>query len=507
MSLSILTGKKLFWITIALSAAVFMQVLDSTIANVALPTISGNLGAATSQGTWVITSFSVSNAISIPITGWLSKYFGEVKIFIYSTLLFIISSWLCGLSTSLPMLIFFRLIQGLVAGPMIPLSQSLLVSSYPIEKRSFALGMWSLVIVVAPICGPILGGLIVDNWHWGWIFFINIPFGILSIVILKIIFKNKETETIKQKIDKIGLFLLVIGIGCFQMMLDRGKELDWFNSNEIIILSIISLISLTYLVFWELGEDSPLIDFRLFKSRNFTVGVLGISLGFMLHFGLIVLIPMLLQTRYGYTAIWAGLVAAPIGIFPILISPILGKYGNNLDMRILVSISFFVYAICFYWRSKFSPQMEFIDFVLPQFLQGFAVATFFLPLTTICLSQIPLNQIASASSLSNFFRTLSGGVGASFVTTLWDRRSMFHYERLTESVTNYSETTQEWFRNMSERALNNNDALQNNLIGLNINNQAYIMGANDIFFMGSIIILFLIIIVWFAKPPFSSSYK
>ena len=499
-----LSGKSLFWVTIALSAAVFMQVLDSTIANVALPTISGNLGAATSQGTWVITSFAVSNAISIPITGWLSKYFGEVKIFLYSTLLFIISSWLCGISTSLPMLIFFRLIQGLVAGPMIPLSQSLIVSSYPPEKRSFALGMWSLVIVIAPICGPILGGIISDNWHWGWIFFINIPFGIITIIILKIIFKNKETAIIKHKIDKVGLFLLIIGVGCLQMMLDRGKELDWFNSNEIIILFVISVIFLTYLLFWELGDDKPLIDFRLFKSRNFSVGVLGISLGFFLHFGVIVLIPMLLQTRYGYTAIWAGLVAAPIGILPVFISPLLGKYGNNIDMRILVSISFFIYAICFYWRSKFAPQMSYIDFMLPQFIQGIAIATFFLPLVTISLSQIPLNKIASASSLSNFFRTLAGGMGTSFVTTLWERRSSFHHARLTEYITNYSQNTHQWLNIISEKGISSN-SIQNSFLELNLNNQSYIMGANDVFLISSIIVLLLIIVVWFAKPPFSST--
>lgn len=230
-----LTGAKLAWMTIALSLATFMQVLDSTIANVAIPTISGNLGSSNSQGIWVITSFGVANAISIPITGWLAKRIGEVKLFIWSTALFSIASWLCGISNSLNMLIFFRVIQGLVAGPLIPLSQSLLLNNYPPAKGNMALALWSITIIVAPIFGPILGGYISDNYHWGWIFFINVPVGIAIILIAMQTLKGRETQTEIKPIDTIGLMLLVVGVGCLQIMLDQGKELDWFNSTEIII--------------------------------------------------------------------------------------------------------------------------------------------------------------------------------------------------------------------------------------------------------------------------------
>ena len=248
-----LEGAQLVIMTIALSLATFMQVLDSTIANVAIPTIAGNLGSSLSQGTWVITSFGVANAISIPITGWLAKRFGEVRLFLWSTVAFAIASWACGVSNSLGMLIFFRVIQGIVAGPLIPLSQSLLLSNYPPAKRSIALALWSMTVIVAPICGPILGGYISDNYHWGWIFFINVPIGALVVLLTLQSLRGRETRTEQRRIDGVGLALLVVGIGSLQVMLDQGKELDWFNSTEIIVLTIVAVISLSFLVVWDCG--------------------------------------------------------------------------------------------------------------------------------------------------------------------------------------------------------------------------------------------------------------
>ncbi len=238
-----LVGAPLAWMTVALSMATFMQVLDSTIANVAIPTIAGNLGASNSQGTWVITSFGVANAISIPITGWLAKRIGEVKLFLWSTVLFALASWLCGMSNSLEMLIFFRVLQGVVAGPLIPLSQSLLLNNYPPAKRSTALALWSMTVIVAPICGPILGGYISDNYHWGWIFFINVPIGLAVVFLTLRTLKGRETATQIRPIDSVGLVLLVLGIGALQVMLDRGKELDWFNSTEIIVLAVVAVVA------------------------------------------------------------------------------------------------------------------------------------------------------------------------------------------------------------------------------------------------------------------------
>lgn len=432
-----LEGAQLVIMTIALSLATFMQVLDSTIANVAIPTIAGNLGSSLSQGTWVITSFGVANAISIPITGWLAKRVGEVKLFLWSTTAFAIASWACGVSNSLTMLIFFRVIQGIVAGPLIPLSQSLLLSNYPPAKRSIALA------------------------------------------------------------------LLIIGIGSLQVMLDRGKELDWFSSNEIIILTIVAVVAISFLIVWELTDDNPIVDLSLFKSRNFTIGCLCISLAYMLYFGAIVLLPQLLQEVYGYTATWAGLASAPVGVIPVILSPIIGRFAHKLDMRRLVTFSFIMYAVCFYWRAwTFEPGMDFGASAWPQFIQGFAVACFFMPLTTITLSGLPPERLAAASSLSNFTRTLAGSIGTSITTTLWTNREALHHAQLTESVTPFNPNAQQIYDQLQGMGMTQQQA--SGWIAQQITNQGLIISANEIFWISAAIFILLLGLVWFARPPFSA---
>ena len=498
-----LEGTPLVLMTIALSLATFMQVLDSTIANVAIPTIAGNLGASNSQGTWVITSFGVANAISIPITGWLAKRVGEVKLFLWSTAAFAVASWLCGISNSLGMLIFFRVIQGLVAGPLIPLSQSLLLSNYPPAKRSIALSLWAMTVIVAPICGPILGGWISDNYHWGWIFFINVPIGVAVVMLTLKTLRNRETATAIRPIDTVGLVLLVVGIGCLQMMLDRGKELDWFSSPEILTLTIVAVIALLVLLVWELTDEHPIIDLSLFKSRNFTIGCLAISLAYMLYFGSIVLLPQLLQEVYGYTATWAGLASAPVGILPVILSPIIGRFAHKLDMRKLVTFSFIMYAVCFYWRAyTFEPGMDFGASAWPQFIQGFAVACFFMPLTTITLSGLPPERLAAASSLSNFTRTLAGSIGTSITTTLWTDREALHHSHLTESVNAYNFNSQEMYSKLEQMGMTRDQA--SGWIAQQITNQGLIISANEIFWASAGVFLFLLVLVWFARPPFGA---
>lgn len=498
-----LKGAPLVIVTLALSLATFMQILDSTIANVAIPTIAGDLGASFSQGTWVITSFGVANAIAIPITGWLAKRLGEVRLFLIATSLFVLASWLCGISHSLEMLIACRILQGLAAGPVIPLSQSLLLNNYPPEKRPMALAFWSMTVVVAPIFGPILGGWISDNLHWGWIFFINVPIGLIVVFFSWKILAKRETQIVAQPIDRIGLILLIIGVGCLQLMLDQGREQDWFNSDEIVILTVIAVIALISLVLWELTEQNPVVDISLFKSRNFVVGCLCTSLAFLVYIGSVVLIPLLLQQVYGYTATWAGLAAAPVGLFPILLSPIIGKFGQRIDMRLLVSLSFIVYAITFYWRAvTFEPEMSFADVALPQFIQGIAVACFFMPLTTITLSGLPPHKIASASSLFNFMRTLAGSIGTSLTTFMWYQREAFHHSRLTESISVGAINSESYFRQMAELGLDEQVAAAN--LARSITAQGFIISANEIFWLSAMLFLTLIAFVWLAKPPFGN---
>ncbi|MCF7522124.1 DHA2 family efflux MFS transporter permease subunit [Neisseria sp. ZJ106] len=497
-----LQGIRLVWVTLALSLAVFMEVLDTTIANVAVPVIAGDLGAATTQGTWVITSFAVANAISVPLTGFLAKRMGEVRLFTASVIGFVVMSWLCGIAPNLQLLVVFRVLQGFIAGPLIPLSQSLLMASYPREKRTLALALWAMTVVVAPVLGPILGGWISNNWHWGWIFFINVPIGIAAAWIAWRQLADRETETVKTPIDYVGLVLMIVGIGALQMMLDRGKELDWFASAEIMVLGITALITLTYFIVWELGEKYPIVDLSLFKNRNFAIGVLATSLGFMVYMGTLTLLPLVLQSNLGYTSTWAGLAAAPVGLLPVLLSPVIGKFGNRIDMRILVTASFLVFAFAFHWRTDFYAGMDISNVVWPQFWQGLGVAMFFLPLTTITLSHIEGGRIASASSLSNFLRVFMGGVGVSVVSTMWERREALHHTRLAEHVNIYSDHTQAALQQMQQQGMTYQQALGS--INGSITQQGFIIGSNEIFFAGSILFVLMIAVIWFAKPPFGS---
>ena len=500
-----LQGGALAMLTLVLSLATFMLVLDSTIANVAIPIIAGDLGASSSQGTWVITSFGVANAISIPITGWLAKRFGEVRLFLIATLLFVLASWLCGIANSLEMLIVFRVLQGAVAGPIIPLSQSLLLNNYPPEKRGMALAFWSMTIVVAPICGPILGGWISDNIHWGWIFFINVPIGLAVVLISWKILEGRESRISHQPVNTIGLILLALGVGALQLMLDQGRELDWFNSTEIVVLTIIAAVGLIALIIWELTDNNPVVDVSLFKSRNFTVGCVSTSLAFLVYSGTVVLIPLLLQQVYNYTATWAGLAAAPVGLLPILLAPIIGKFGNKIDMRILITVSFMVYALTFYWRAvTFEPEMTFMDVALPQFVQGLAVACFFMPLTTITLSGLPPEKMASASSLFNFLRTLAGSIGTSLTTFIWYNREAVHHTQLTEVINPYNPISQQFFQTMGSFGLSEEQTAS--YLARQITAQGFIIGANEIFLVSAITFISLVVLIWFAKPPFSSKH-
>lgn len=337
-------------------------------------------------------------------------------------------------------------------------------------------------------------------------FFINVPIGLIVVFFTWKVLGKRETSTFQQPVDIIGLVLLMIGVGCLQLMLDQGRELDWFNSTEITVLAIVSTITLTMLIIWELTDNNPIVDIALFKSRNFSVGCLCTSLAFLIYLGSVVIIPLLLQQVYGYTATWAGLATAPVGLFPILLSPLIGRLDRKIDMRILVTVSFLVYALTFYWRAvTFESSMSFIDVALPQLLQGLALACFFMPLTTITLSDLPANKMASASSLFNFLRTLAGSIGTSLTTFLWCNREAVHHSNLTEMITPYNSNAQLFYEKMSSLGFNNTQTSM--LAAQKITEQGFIIGANEIFWLSAVMFLLLVIVVWFAKPPFGSDRK
>ncbi len=476
-----------------------MIVLDTSIANVSIPAISGEMGVSPNQGTWVITSFAVANAIAVPLTGWLTLRFGQVRLFCLSTTLFVLASWLCGMAPTIESLIAFRVAQGLVAGPLIPLSQALLLSSYPRAKAGTALAMWSMTTLIAPVAGPLLGGWITDNYAWSWIFFINIPVGIAATWATWTIYRDRDSPTRKLPIDRVGLALLVLWIGALQVMLDKGKELDWFASDQIVTLAIVVVVAFVFFLIWELNEEHPVVDLKLFAGRNFTIATLVLSLAYGIFFGTVVLLPLWLQTQLGYTATDAGYVLAPVGILALLLSPLVGRSIPRVDSRLLTSGSFVLFALISYMRSLFNTEVDLYTLMVPTIIQGAAVACFFVPLVAITLSGLPPEKIPSASGLSNFARITAGAFGTSLFTTLWEHRASMHHAQLVESITRTNPALASMLDRAQAAGMTATQALAS--IDRTITQQAYTMAANDIFYLSALIFLAMVPLVWFATRP------
>ncbi len=487
------------WGTIALSAATFMNVLDSSIANVSLPAIAGDLGVSPNQGTWVITSFGVANAIALPLTGWLSQRFGQVRLFVASVLLFVMASWLCGLAPNMSTLIAMRAVQGFVAGPMMPLAQTLLLSSYPPAMAGIAMALWAMTTLVAPVMGPVLGGWITDHTHWGWIFFINIPVGIAAGFITWSIFHKRETQIRKLPIDGTGLALLVLAVSSLQIMLDKGKELDWFHSPEVTALAIVSAIGFAFLIAWELTDDHPVVELRLLKIRNFWTGTLSMTVAYSLFMGNLVLLPLWLQQFMGYTSTQAGMLMAPVGLFAIILSPVIGKNIHRLDPRAVTSFAFIVFSLVLWMRSNFNTQADFGTLMIPTIIQGIALACFFIPLTTITLGGVAPAQIASASGLSSFARIVGGSFGTSIAVSIWQDRAAMHHAQLAELVNRGSVATNTALANFDAAGMGHEQALSQ--INRLLDQQAFMLAANDVFYASSVIFLLLIPLVWLSHPP------
>ena len=494
-----LHGTALLLGTLSLSLATFMNVLDSSIANVSIPAISGDLGVSPGQGTWVITSFGVANAISVPLTGWLTQRFGAVRLFVMSVLLFVLASWLCGFAPSLEMLVFFRVLQGLVAGPMIPLSQTLLLSSYPPAKAGMALALWGMTTLVAPVAGPLLGGWITDHISWPWIFYINVPVGLLAAAMTWGVYRHRETPTHKRPIDSVGLTLLVLWVGALQLMLDKGKELDWFASGEIITLGLVALISFAVFVVWELTDDHPVVDLRLFKGRNFTFGALALSVAYGVFFGNVVLLPLWLQQWMGYTATAAGMALAPVGLLAIVLTPLIGKKVSVWDPRRIATVAFLGFAGVLWMRSHFTTQTDLWHILVPTLLQGAAMAMFFIPLTTLTLAGIEPARIPSAAGLSNFTRITAGAMGTSISTTLWDNRAALHHAHLSEGLVQGQGVFAQTLQGLQAAGMSQQQALAQ--VNRLIDQQAFTRAADDIFLASAGVFVLLIASLWLTKRP------
>ena len=484
--------------SIALSLATFMNILDTSIANVSIPAISGDLAVSPDQGTWVITSFAVANAISLPLTGWLTVRYGQVRLFVASTLLFVIASFLCALAPTLAWLIVFRVIQGAVAGPMIPLSQSLLLASFPKEKAGTALAIWAMTTLVAPVVGPVLGGWITDNISWPWIFYINIPVGLIATAITWMIYRKRETPTAKVPVDGIGLGLVVLWVGALQIVLDRGKDLDWFGSGQIVTLAIVAGVGFVLFLVWELTERHPIVDLHLFARRNFWTSSLAMSLAYGAFFGNVVLLPLWLQQYMGYTATWAGMILAPVGVLAILLMPVVGKYMNRVDPRVFATASFVIFAVVLLMRSWFNTQADVFTLLVPTIIQGAAVAVFFVPLINLSMSGLAPEHIPSASGLFNFARITAGAFGTSIVTTWWDRRATLHHAQLVERITAYDPNSTQALATLQSGGLTPEQSYE--AMNRLVDQQAFMLSANDIFYVSAWLFVLLIGVVWLARP-------
>jgi DHA2 family multidrug resistance protein len=413
------TTRQLALAGLVMALSNFMVVLDLTIANVSVPHIAGNLGITVDQGTWIITSYAVAEAICVPLTGWLTQRFGTVRVFTLSMAGFGLFSLLCGLSPTLGALVIFRIGQGLCGGPIMPVTQTLMMRIFPPERRGQAMGLWAITTLLGPAMGPIIGGYISDNWSWHWIFFINIPFAIACVVAAYALLRPAETPTAKLPIDLVGLGLLIFWIGCLQVMLDIGRDHDWFGDPKIVMLGVAALIGFLIFIIWELTEEHPIVDLRVFRHRGFTSAVATLSLCFGAYFAGIVIIPQWLQTSMGYTAQDAGLATAFTAMTAIVTSLFAARLANRVDARFLVSGAVIWLGCMAILRTHWTSDADFWTLAMPQLLQGFAMPFFMIPLTTLSLSSVEPSEMASAAGLQSFLRTMAVALATSVSLTIW----------------------------------------------------------------------------------------
>lgn len=490
-----LTGGKLLFAGIALALANFVVVLDTTIANVSVPHIAGGLAISPTQGTWVITSYSVADAISVPLTGWLAARFGTVRWFIISLIGFGFFSMMCGLSGSLSMLVFFRICQGLSGGPLMPLTQTLLLRVFPKEKAGTAMGLWAMTTVCAPVAGPILGGLISDNWTWPWIFFINLPVVGLCVFSAMRFVTPFETKKAKVGIDIVGLLLLVTWVGAFQLMLDTGREHDWFSSPFVVAMAVIAAIGLPAFIIWELGEKNPIVDIKVFRHRGFAVGTVAVALGFGAFFASVVLTPLWLQSVVGYTATEAGFTTAFVGVFAVLMSPLAARLVGKVDLRITVCAGITWLGVMSLLRAGWSTDSDFWRLAMPQLLQGFGMPFFFIGLTALALSAVKPSETTSAAGIMSFVRTLCGAIGTAMATTAWDNASRVSRSEMVPALNDVGGTMAQ----LEARGLDTEQA--RGIVDRLVEAQSSTIGATHVFTLAFVIFAIAAAIVWLAPKP------
>lgn len=493
-----LQGVPLVLGTIFLALATFLNVLDMTITNVSIPAISGDLGASPSQGAWVITSYTAANAFTVLLSGWLAQRVGQVRLIVISVLLFSASSLCCALSPNLGTLIFFRVVQGLVCGPMITMGQPLLLQSYPVHKIGTALAAWTSTLMVAPVLGPLVGGYLTDNYSWHWIFYINVPLGIVTAWGIWQIYRERESPVQRRPIDFVGVLLAVVWVGCLQIVADKGRELDWFNSTLIVTLTVVAVITLAFFLVWEWTDKHPVVDLRVFRYRNFTVACLLMAMSFSLFMGANVLFPLWLQQYMGYTALAAGMMLAPTSLLSLVLMPMAGRISGRIDVRRMVSVGFVIIAASYVMRSGMTSNADFMAILVPNLVMGCGLPLYFIGLTVIVFDGLPADKMASASALMNFMRYFFAALWTSGVLTIWDRRTVLHHSELAESINQARQPATDALRQISGSGLDATQALA--LIDHQVTLESAVIGANEIFFLSSFLLLSVAGLIWLSRP-------
>ncbi len=490
-----LSGWQLWAAAMFLSMANLIAILDMTIANVSVLTIAGGLAVTPTQGTWVITSYAVAEAITVPLTGWFTQRYGSVKVFVIAMAAFGLCSALAGLSTSLGFLVFARVLQGMAGGPLMPLSQTLLLRIFPKEKAGAATGIWAMTTLVGPVLGPILGGWICDNYSWPWIFLINLPIAGACAYICWKILRRYETKIVRNPIDVIGFVLLIIWVGALQIMLDEGKNLDWFSSNIIVSLAVIAVVGFVAFLIWEFTEEHPIVDLRVFRHRGFSAAVLTISLTFAGFFAANVLTPLWLQSFMAYTATDAGMTTAWIGITAFFTAPMVAAMSMKMDPRKLVFVGVLWLGVITLYRTVATTDMSYWDIAMPLMLLGLGMPFFFIPSTAAALASVDEAETNSAAGLMNFMRTLSGAIATSMVTSYWEDEITRNRAELVGVI----DPAQITYNQLIEQGLSEFQAMA--VLERMVTEQSVMLATNELMLVVALMLIFSAFVIWLVPKP------
>ena len=490
-----LTGLKLLVAGLAIGMGNFLVVLDTTIANVSVPTIAGGLGVSSSEGTWVITAYAVAEAITVPLTGFLAKRFGALRVFIACYLGFALVSVLCGMANSMGALIGARVLLGLLGGPIMPLSQLLLLRIAPANMKTQATVLWAMTTLVGPVAGPILGGIICDSYGWPWIFFIKVPIAIIGGLTVWALLRRHPDPTENARIDGVGLGLLVLWVGALQIMLDEGRNHDWFAAGEIRVLAIVAAVGFIAFLIWELTEKNPIVDLRIFRYRGFTAAALTYAAGFGAFFATIVILPLWLQQNMGYTATWAGYATGIMGIFAIVSAPMVGKAVERIDARLIICAGIVGIGLTDVWRMGFNSDVTFLQMAIPTLLMGPFMVMFFVPVTGLAMASVAATEQANAAGLSNFMRTLAGAFATSLVQTGWSNAMRTNNTELAGAMTHGELAI--------DAAIAGGATRDQAVAGLDlvVQGQSVMLATLDIFAVLALVFGFAALLIWMAPRP------